>query len=187
MGKNCWEFKNCGRITGAASYAGHLIVCWIVDGIDSAHDKVLRQISRKDSAGELLQYQSSEGHERYREAGVTWFKGMGVTADPALVIPTNGAQHAMMLVLGTIAKAGDLVLTEELTYPGIKAIADMQNIRLVGVPLDKEGILPEEMEKLVSNRKVRALYTIPSLQNPTIGKGSQSSIPCWRSIHSGRE
>src|SRR5205807_2709465 len=62
---------------------------------------------------------------------------------------------------------GDLVVAENLTYPGIKAICAQLGLRMAGLPMDQEGILPEALDRLCASENVRVLYTIPTLQNPT--------------------
>jgi DNA-binding transcriptional MocR family regulator len=43
----------------------------------------------------------------------------------------------------------------------------MLKLRLTGVPMDEEGMLPDAFESLCKIRKVKALYCIPTMQNPT--------------------
>jgi DNA-binding transcriptional MocR family regulator len=58
-------------------------------------------------------------------------------------------------------------VTEALTYPGVQLAARMLGLRLDGLPLDGAGLLPEAFEAACRNNDVKALYCIPTLQNPT--------------------
>jgi DNA-binding transcriptional MocR family regulator len=127
----------------------------------------LRQIARKPDIQQLLQYGPAAGLLHHRTAGADWLKKLGMKTDPDSVVISAGAQHGIMSILAAIAERGDVVLTETVTYPGIKAIADTLGLQLVGVPMDRYGVLPDELTKLCRQRKVRTFYCNPTIQNPT--------------------
>jgi DNA-binding transcriptional MocR family regulator len=91
--------------------------------------------------------------------------GILVSEDNILV--TCGAQHALTVILSTLCKPGDRVLTEALTYPVFKKLAAQLQLRLVPVAMDKEGLIPEDLDAACSKNNVRVLYTIPTIHNPT--------------------
>lgn len=72
----------------------------------------------------------------------------------------------MHVVLATIARPGDIVATEAVTYAGIKAIAALSALQLTGLPVDGEGLDPDAFGD-ACRRGVKVLYTTPTLQNPT--------------------
>ncbi|MHC4942853.1 MAG: aminotransferase-like domain-containing protein, partial [Planctomycetota bacterium] len=127
----------------------------------------LRQLARKTDLQQLLMYPPAEGHPRHRAAGAAWIRTMGLQADPENVVVTAGAQHALTVVLASLTAAGETILTEALTYPGIKAVADLLGLRLIGVPMDRDGLQPAALDSLCRKWKPRALYSIPTLHNPT--------------------
>lgn len=104
------------------------------------------------------------GTERHRAAGAAW---IGRRTDPAHVVVTAGTQHALFLALAATTKPGDTVLTEALTYHGVRAVAALLHLRLEPLPMDRYGILPEALEKAAGARTARVLYTIPTIHNPT--------------------
>ncbi|MEZ5584402.1 MAG: PLP-dependent aminotransferase family protein [Candidatus Competibacteraceae bacterium] len=83
------------------------------------------------------------------------------------VVVSNGGQHALLVTLMALAKPGDTVLTEKLTYPGIKAIAGYLNLNLQGLAMDAQGILPEALDSACKKGNARFLFCVPTLQNPT--------------------
>lgn len=107
------------------------------------------------------------GLPEHREAGAAWIGRSGLEADPARVMVTCGVQHGMAVVLSALAEPGDLVLAEELTYPGLKALANILHLRLAGLPMDHQGLLPDAFETACRRGNVKALYCQPNLQNPT--------------------
>ncbi|MGD9125046.1 MAG: PLP-dependent aminotransferase family protein, partial [Desulfarculaceae bacterium] len=60
-----------------------------------------------------------------------------------------------------------LVLTEELTYPGLKAAAETLGLKLMGLAMDDQGLRPGALNKACQATKASILYCIPDLQNPT--------------------
>lgn len=92
---------------------------------------------------------------------------LGVDPAPDRVLVCNGAQHAMAVVFAALCRPGDTILVEELTFPGIKGIADLLNLRLRGLPLDDQGLRPDALEDACRNGEGSVLYCLPSFQNPT--------------------
>lgn|GEM_PF-4382911 len=61
---------------------------------------------------------------------------------------------------------GDTVPTECLTYPHLHAVAAMLGLRMRGVAMDAEGLLPDALEDGCRDGAA-LLYTVPVMQNPT--------------------
>ena len=78
-----------------------------------------------------------------------------------------GAHPALLGILGLVAKAGDVVLCEALTYPGIRSIAAQLGLKLVGLPMDEEGIDADAFADACKRFNPKALYLNPTLHNPT--------------------
>jgi DNA-binding transcriptional MocR family regulator len=66
-----------------------------------------------------------------------------------------------------LTKPGDVVLTEALTYPGIKAAAAYTGVRLIGLPMDEAGILPDALDAACREHAPKAVYLTPTIHNPT--------------------
>jgi DNA-binding transcriptional MocR family regulator len=128
--------------------------------------ETLGQIAREPLA-DLLDYGPSGGLPRHRAAGVEWLKRAGLEAARERVFVTNGAQHAMTVAFMAIAKPGDVILTENLTFHGMKELATYLGLALVGLATDAEGVIPDAFDEACRTRCPRALYCMPNLQNPT--------------------
>ena len=122
-------------------------------------------LSRRDSWS-MLDYQSQRGEETQRTAGALWMERAGIAASPDRVLITSGAQHAMAVTIGTLANPGDTVLTEELTYSGMKSLANHLHLRLKGLAMDEDGLRPDALEAACREGNPKALYTMPTLHNP---------------------
>ena len=129
--------------------------------------KTLSDLSTRRGLSALLTYQSAAaGAERHRAAGAEWIARSGLRARPEQVLVCNGALHAMTVVFSTLCRPGDTVFTESLTYPGMKNLANLLNLRLQGLPMDDKGLVPEAFEEACRGGAARVLYTIPTVQNP---------------------
>jgi DNA-binding transcriptional MocR family regulator len=127
----------------------------------------LRTLAKRRDLHELLSYQPFAGSDRYRRAGAQWIARHGLDVDPANVIVTGGAQHAIAILLGTLCRAGDVVLTEPLTYPGLKSVARLLGLETQPVAMDDEGLLPDALDRACREGRARVLYCLPTLHNPT--------------------
>jgi DNA-binding transcriptional MocR family regulator len=96
-----------------------------------------------------------------------WLGRLGLPARPEHVALTAGAQHAMATAISAVTRPGDTVLTEELTYSGMKRLAQHLNLKLRGVAMDAEGLRPDALDAACRASRARVLYCMPRLQNPT--------------------
>lgn len=114
----------------------------------------------------LMRYHVPGGRDEDKAAGAAWMESrLSVDARRVLVCP--GTQGALFAIVGHLAEAGDVICTEELTYPGFRAVAARQKVRLEGIPMDREGLIPEAFEERCRRLKPKALYCVPTLHNPT--------------------
>jgi DNA-binding transcriptional MocR family regulator len=128
---------------------------------------MLRELSDQQGIGALLNYQPNGGSRDHREAGAELLAAAGLNVDPDRVLITAGAQHAMTVALGALTEPGDTVVTEALTWPGLRRLGDFLRFRVQGLAMDQDGILPDAFEAACRGRNVKVLYVVPNLQNPT--------------------
>jgi DNA-binding transcriptional MocR family regulator len=98
----------------------------------------------------------------------TWFAQQAAPGlDARDVTITSGGQAALSAVLRSLVRAGQPLLVESPTYPGAIAVARAAGIRLVPVPIDEHGVIPELLDDLLRRTGAKAFYTQPAFQNPT--------------------
>ncbi len=129
--------------------------------------EALASLAGRPDLDPFLSYPADGGNPSHREAGAAWIARTGIDARPEHVVVCSGSQHGLTTVLATLLGPSDLVLTEALTYPGIKAVAGLLRLRLQGLPLDREGLRPDAFEAACRNGGVKALHCVPTIQNPT--------------------
>ncbi|PPJ56830.1 hypothetical protein CBER1_10162 [Cercospora berteroae] len=101
-----------------------------------------------------------------------------------------GNTSALDIILRMLCERGDWLLTEEYTYPGTLEMVKPMGIKLLGIDMDEEGLLPEVLDTKLSNwddtlgRKPFVLYIIPCGQNPT---GATQSLQRRQAIYNVAE
>ncbi|MDN3351388.1 PLP-dependent aminotransferase family protein [Actinomadura sp. DC4] len=102
------------------------------------------------------------GHARLR-AAIARHIGVsrGVRAGADDVIVTNGIQQALDLVGRALLEPGDRVAVERPGYPPARMLFRSLGLRVVGVPVDAEGLRVDALPP-----DVRAVYVTPSHQFP---------------------
>ncbi len=114
-----------------------------------------------------LRYQDFGGSPADRDAAARWMSGvMGPTqADRVLVGP--GIHGLLCGLMSLLARPGDTVCVESVSYPGIKALATQLGIKLYALPVDGEGPCPQHFEEACKHVHPKALYCNPTMLNPT--------------------
>lgn len=135
--------------------------------LDGRVARTLAEIKADVGFGSYLSYQHVGGSPAERSIAAEWLKPIvpDVTSERLLISPGTQATLASLITL--LAKPGDAILTESLTYPGFKAAAAQLGVCLIGVDMDHEGILPDALERASREHKAGLVYLTPTLHNPT--------------------
>ena len=115
----------------------------------------------------LSVYQSDAANVSAMQAGQAWLRpALGALANRPLLV-CAGTQAAIFSVLLSVARAGDTVLCEPLTYPGFLLAAGQLGLRVRAVESDADGVLPDALDKQHRDTGARVVYLNPTLHNPT--------------------
>ncbi|HTJ96576.1 MAG TPA: PLP-dependent aminotransferase family protein [Rhodocyclaceae bacterium] len=107
-------------------------------------------------------YAPIEGLPPLREAiarHISFSRGVRCTADDVII--TNGAQQALDLISRVLVVSGNVVAIEEPGYPPARQLMTAQGAQVVGVPVDAEGIIVEQIPDTA-----RLIYVTPAHQFP---------------------
>ncbi|MEV6599493.1 PLP-dependent aminotransferase family protein [Actinoplanes sp. NPDC051346] len=123
-------------------------------------------------------YADPFGHPALR-AAIARYLGYSrsLRADAEDVLVTNGAQHALDLIGRVLLRPGDVVAVEEPGYPPARRLFASLGARVVGVPVDSEGLVVDALP-----RAARVVYTTPSHQFPlgrTMGVDRRRALLDW--------
>lgn len=129
--------------------------------------KALERLSVNLPADTVYSFRPTAASHYYREMAVRWLERCGVMPPRESILLTNGNTSAMTVALMTAAKHGEIVATEEIGHHTLKPLCSYLGLRLKGLAIDREGILPGSLDRLCATQSVKALYVMPSGLNPT--------------------
>ncbi|HZX02725.1 PLP-dependent aminotransferase family protein [Kribbella sp.] len=121
------------------------------------------QLSRPDA----YDYAATEGDPPLHAALLEMLRGTSdeTTADRLTV--TAGGMQGLDLFCKIFVDPGDLVVVESPTYTNGSATALSYGAELLEVPVDDDGMIVDNLPKLLDGRRPKAIYTIPTFQNPS--------------------
>ena len=135
--------------------------------------RAINIVLRRDGA-EALQYDGASGYKPLRKTIVRYLRAQGIKAQPGEVLITSGSQQGLDLAARVLTEPGECVITESPTYLGALDVFQSHGVRVLGVPVDEEGMEVDRLERLISHHRPRLIYTIPTFHNPTGVTMSQS-------------
>jgi len=115
----------------------------------------------------LLQYCPTEGHLPFRETLAELAAGRGIAASADNVMILSGSQQGLDLAARVLLDPGDLVVVEVPSYLGAIGLFRAAGARLLGVPVDEEGMQTDVLERLLARYRPQLIYTLPTFQNPS--------------------
>ena len=116
-----------------------------------------------------VQYGTTEGYVPLREEICKRMKDkFFVDCNPEDVVVTTGSQQALFILAQILVDKDQTILMESPSYMGAIMAFDPVGPKYTEVPTDDQGIVPEELEKiLAADDSIRMIYVIPEFQNPT--------------------
>ena len=105
------------------------------------------------------------GH--YQEIGASWFTRYGLEPAPQRVLISTGFQSALWAIVSATCDAGDVILADQLTTPGLLNLAGALKVRVVGVTGDEHGMQAAALERAIEEHQPRLVYLTPTVHTPT--------------------
>jgi DNA-binding transcriptional MocR family regulator len=110
----------------------------------------------------LLQYQPAFGFEPLRNALA---EGAGISSEQVIV--GNGSIQLLAFLVEAALSPGQTVLVERPSYDRAITTFRRAGLKVVGIPLEQDGVNLDAFQKALSSYKPRLFYVIPDFQNPT--------------------
>ncbi|MBN2431723.1 MAG: PLP-dependent aminotransferase family protein [Acidobacteria bacterium] len=115
----------------------------------------------------LLLHCPTEGISPLRDVLSQWLCRRGIRCSPAEVLILSGSQQGLDLAARVFLSAGDEVVVEEPTYLGALQVFRSAGVRLVGIPMDDQGMRTDLLARILERRRPKLIYTLPTFQNPS--------------------
>lgn len=114
-----------------------------------------------------LNYGERQGDVRFR-AVLAEFLSLNYAhpVGPEELFVTAGNSQALDFLCGQLAREGDTVFIEEPTYFLAHQIFADHGLKMVGIPVDEDGMRTDVLIEQLEKHKPVMVYTIPSFHNP---------------------
>jgi DNA-binding transcriptional MocR family regulator len=120
-----------------------------------------------EEGGAALSYLPPEGLFELREQIAARGKQHGFAEDPDEVVVTSGAQQALALAARATLEPGDVAVVESPTFIGMMTALRGTGARVIGVPVDQDGLDVDALERLLARHEVKLVGLQSACQNPT--------------------
>jgi DNA-binding transcriptional MocR family regulator len=128
--------------------------------------EVLNEVLDRDK-GLAFGYQESKGYFPLREYIVEYLEFYQINTGIENIQIISGAQQGIDIISKALLKHGDTVIVESPTYTGAIATFESRGVKMIQVPITKEGIDLNKLEEYIEKYNPKLIYTMPNFQNPT--------------------
>jgi len=115
----------------------------------------------------VLLHCPTEGHSPLRESLSRWLESRGIHCAPEQVLVLSGSQQGLDLAARTFVDPGDVVVVEEPSYVAALQVFRAARARLIGVPVDEDGLRVDMLASVLQRHRPKLIYTLPTFQNPS--------------------
>ncbi|MFE4199799.1 PLP-dependent aminotransferase family protein [Aneurinibacillus aneurinilyticus] len=115
----------------------------------------------------ILSYEEPKGYLPLRQALSSYVKTIGIEASPSSILIVSGALQALQLISVGLLHRGSTVLLEQPSYLYSLHVFQSAGMKLAGLPMDKQGLLPDFIAAQRKQQNKAILYSIPCFHNPT--------------------
>jgi len=121
----------------------------------------------EEVGGKALSYLPAEGLFDLREQIAARGRTYGFAEDPDEIVITSGAQQAIALTARATLEPGDVAVIESPTFIGMMTALRGTGARVIGVPVDEDGLDVDALERLLARHEVKLVGLQSACQNPT--------------------
>ncbi|KMN08706.1 aminotransferase-like domain-containing protein [Pseudomonas helleri] len=138
-----------------------------IDHASQSDPQALQWLLETHQSIRLQHYLSAADLLQARVVGANWLKARGLPVPLDNIMLCTGAQQGLFTVLLSLCQAGEPVLVEALTAPGIKAACAQLRLPMHGIAMDGQGIVPDDFDRIIRATGARMAVLTPTLHNPT--------------------
>lgn len=118
-------------------------------------------------ASSAFQYAPTEGLEPLRAALADYLQTQNMQVTPDDVYIASGSQGLLDQIGKIMISKGDLVAVEAPTYLGALQAFNSYEPQYVCLQTDDLGLIPESLEEVLRQHRIKFVYLVPTFQNPS--------------------
>ncbi|MFE5324547.1 PLP-dependent aminotransferase family protein [Paenibacillus sp. NPDC056579] len=126
-----------------------------------------KKVMEKSYLEQLLNYNDPTGIPHQKIAALHWMKEFGIHADTENTAIVSGAQNALAVALLALFEPGNRIAVDMYTFANFIEISKLYRVKLVPIPGDEHGMLPNELEHQCQQVEIHGVFLMPSCSNPT--------------------
>lgn len=115
----------------------------------------------------LGNYAPFQGDPQLLAALSQYLAEQGHRLQPEQLMITNGTQQGLDLVARTFLGPDDIIAIESPCFAAAIDVFRFSGAALQPIPLDGDGLRLDKLEEAAATRAIKAIYTVPTYQNPT--------------------
>jgi GntR family transcriptional regulator, regulator for abcA and norABC len=116
---------------------------------------------------EAFGYEEPKGYLPLREAISDYLRKAGIHVSASSILIVSGALQALQLISVGLLHSGSTVLLEKPSYLYSLHVFQSAGMKLTGLPIDEDGLMPSAITLSKAQRGRGILYSIPCFHNPT--------------------
>lgn len=125
-------------------------------------------VLRNTASSHLLNYGSPQGDEKLiHQLCKNMQIHRSLSIDPSQMLITRGSVMGVFLLANVLMNKRDKVVVGELSYHTANYIFQYIGAQLLRIPVDKEGLVVEELEQILQQHTIKALYVTSHHHYPT--------------------
>ncbi|WNK01179.1 PLP-dependent aminotransferase family protein [Thalassospiraceae bacterium LMO-JJ14] len=146
-----------------------------VNGVDKIISDAAAEVVNRGAVFSLQKFRPTAGLLSHRKEGAEWLSRYQLEVAGANVLVCGSGQLALNAIVQALVPDDGVLMTEDLTYAGLRALGMSQGVSLLGIETDEHGIIPDALDEALRKGISQIIVLQPTLQNPTA-----SSMPLER-------
>jgi DNA-binding transcriptional MocR family regulator len=138
----------------------------ILAGQDAMLAESVAGLLRPDLMAAALLPAGVAGTPAVRDLAAAFLARAGWQPRPADVLFAGNGKQAIAASIAALVPRGGRLGVEALTYPVVQMVAARLGVRLVPLPMDDMGLLPDALQAAHRKNGLDAIYLQPTLHNP---------------------
>lgn len=115
----------------------------------------------------LLNYGYAKGYQPLINYLIKYMEEKGVDSKNKDILISNGFTEGFDIILASLSKPGDIIFCEEPTNNTALKVMEGYGLKIIGIEMDKDGMIIKDLEDKLLKYSPKFLYTIPTYNNPT--------------------
>lgn len=136
--------------------------------------RIVSEMVGRGDVDRMFAYSPAEGDAELRNEVIQYLSEQSIPVQHDELLIVSGSQQGIDLVSTALVDENDVVIIEDPSYFWAICNFRARHARLIGVPVDEEGMRMDVLESVLKRQKAKLIYVMPAFQNPTGATMSQA-------------